>query len=67
MYQIIGFPRNQEQRLVATPTSAQEALTHYRASQKRFVSVVIRSPEGEDIDGFELNRRAEAEREFGNA
>lgn len=62
MYQIIGVQRNQEQRLVATPKSAREALTHYRASQKLFGSIIIHDPDGKDIDGFELNRRADAER-----
>lgn len=66
MYQIIGVQRNQQQRLVATPTSAREALTHYRASQRLFTNVIIQSPEGETIDGFELNRRADAERAADN-
>ena len=62
MYQIIGVQRNQQQRLVATPDSARAALTHYRAAQKLFTRIIINAPGGEEIDGFELNRRAEAER-----
>lgn len=67
MYQIIGVQRNQEQRLVATPNSAREALTHYRASQRLFGTVIIHAPDGEVLDGFELNRRADAERDADNA
>lgn len=62
MYQIIGIQRNQQQRLIATPSSAREALTHYRAAQKLFTRIVIHTSEGEEINGFELNRLAEAER-----
>ena len=61
MYQIIGVQRNQEQRLVTTPKSAREALTHYRAAQKLFSRILIHDPQGDEIDGFELNRRAQVE------
>ena len=61
MYQIIGVQRNQQQLLVATPVSARETLTHYRAAQNLFTRVIVHSPEGEDIDGFELSRRAKRE------
>jgi hypothetical protein len=47
---------------MATPSSAREALTHYRAAQKLFSRVIVLGPQGEEVDGFELNRRAEAER-----
>ncbi len=67
MYQVIGVQRNEQQRLVATPKTAIEALTAYRASQRDFTSMIIHSPNGEVIDGFELNRRADAEREANNA
>lgn len=67
LYQIIGVQRNQQQRLVATPKTAQEALTHYRASQRLFTTVIVHAPDGEAIDGFELNRRAEAERDASKA
>lgn len=62
MYQIIGIQRNEQQRLIATPGSAREALTHYRAAQKLFSRIIIHDPEGQEIDGFELNRLADAER-----
>lgn len=67
MYQVIGIQRNRQQRLVATPANAREALTHYRASQKLFTEVMVNGPDGEAVDGFELNRRADAEREADNA
>lgn len=67
MYRIFGVQRNEQQTLIATPRSARDALTQYRASQKIFPSVIVHSPEGETIDGFELNRRADAEREADNA
>lgn len=63
MYQIIGVQRNQEQRLVATPATAREALTHYRASQNEFTRVIIHAPSGDEIDGFELSRHAQKESE----
>ena len=61
MYQIIGVQRNTQQRLIATPNSAREALTHYRAAQKLFGRIIVHAPDGTEIDGFELNRRAVAE------
>lgn len=67
MYQIIGVQRNGQQRLIATPDSAREALTHYRGSQKLFTEVLINGPDGEAINGFELNRRADLEREADKA
>lgn len=67
MYQIIAVQRNQEQRLVANSESAREALTHYRASQRLFTRVIIRAPDGEEINGLELNGLAAAEREADDA
>ena len=62
MYQIIGIERGQRRVIVATPKNAREALTHYRAAQNLpFASIVIEPPEGGEIDGFELSRRAERE------
>jgi hypothetical protein len=61
MFEIYGVERSQRRVLVATPKNAREALTHYRAAQNLFVGVVIQPPEGGEIDGFELSRRAERE------
>ena len=61
MFQIIGVQRNEQQRLVATPKTAREALTHYRAAQNLFTTVLIHSPDGTAIDGFELSRLAKEE------
>lgn len=61
MYQIIGVQRNQEQRLVATPATAREALTHYRASLRLFGHILINAPDGRAIDLAELNILAEEE------
>jgi len=61
MYQIIGVQRSQKRVLVATPANAGEALTHYRAAQRLFPLIIIVSPDGEEIDGFELSRRYQAE------
>lgn len=62
MYQIVGVERGNRRVIVATPKIAREALVHYRAAQNLpFSSVVIEPPEGGEIDGFELSRRAERE------
>ncbi|MEG3089515.1 hypothetical protein [Sphingomonas sp. PB4P5] len=63
MYQIIGIERNEKRVIVATPATALEAMTHYRAAQNLFRQVVVQSPEGAEIDGFELSRRAYKEAE----
>ena len=46
---------------LATPPSAAGALTHYRAAADLFPRVIALSPDMEEIDGFELSRRARAE------
>jgi len=61
MYQIIGIQRNQQQRLVATPNTAREAVTHYRAALKLFGTILINDPDGQGIDLAELLRRANDE------
>jgi hypothetical protein len=66
MYQIIGVQGNLKQRTVATSATAREALSDYRAHRKSFTRLIIHSPKGEAINGFELNRIANAEREADN-
>lgn len=62
MYQIIGVQRAGKEVVVATTPKAGEALTHYRAAQNLpFAAIRVLSPEGAEIDGFELSRRHQAE------
>ncbi|MDB5679832.1 hypothetical protein [Sphingomonas bacterium] len=61
MYQIIGVEKNRTRVVVATPASPGEALTHFRAAQNLFPQIIVISPEGEEIDGFELSRRYQKE------
>lgn len=62
MFQIIGIERTQRRVVVATPKNASEALVHYRAAQNLpFARIAIEPPEGGEINGFELSRRAEIE------
>ena len=57
MYQIIGLQRDQKRVLVATPKNAGMALNSFRAAQNLFPRVVVLTPEGVEISGFELSRR----------
>jgi len=61
MYHIIGVDRRGARTVVATPPSAAGALTHYRTAADLFPRVIALSPDMEEIDGFELSRRARAE------
>lgn len=61
MFQIIGIQKNEKRVMFATSISAGEALTHFRAAQNQFPSVVVQSPEGHEIDGFELSRLYQAD------
>lgn len=63
MYQVIGVQNNNKRIVVATPDTAGEALTHFRAAQSLFPIVLVQSPDGEDISGFELSRRFQKESE----
>ena len=62
MFKIIGIERSQRRVVIATPKNAGEALVHYRAAQNLpFARIAIEPPEGGEINGFELSRRAEIE------
>jgi hypothetical protein len=61
MYQVIGILRRKQQRLLATPTTAREALQAYSENIKDYSSIVIHSPSGETIDLGELRRLANEE------
>ena len=61
MYQVIGILRKNQQRLLATPTTAREALHAYSESIKDYRLIVIHSPSGETIDLGELRRLANEE------
>lgn len=63
MYRIIAVQANQPDKVLYEPASARETLTLYRASQKLFSTLIIQSPDGDAINGFELNQRADAERQ----
>jgi hypothetical protein len=41
--------------------TAGEALNHFRAAQNHFAAVLIIAADGQEIDGFELNRQYQAE------
>jgi len=51
MYQVIGILRKRQQRLLATPKTAREALQAYFQNIKDYGSIVIHSPSGETIEG----------------
>jgi hypothetical protein len=61
MYQIVGLQGAEKRVVVATPKTAGEALNHFRAAQNHFAAVLIIAADGQEIDGFELNRQYQAE------
>ncbi|QJR03502.1 hypothetical protein HH800_15740 [Sphingobium yanoikuyae] len=62
MYQIIGVQTNGKEVAVAATAKAAEALTHFRAAQNLpFAQIRVLSPDGQQISGFELSRRYDAE------
>lgn len=61
MFQIIGIQINDKRVVVASSATAGEALVHFRAAQNLFPAVVVLSPEGSEINGFELSRLYQAE------
>lgn len=66
MYQILGFQQNGQEVMAGTAASARGALTQFRAVQGLYPRASCRSPDGDEIDGFELNRRAMAEQQAGD-
>jgi len=61
VYRIIGVHSDQTRCEAASASKAGEALLRFRAAQNRFHHVVAISPDGEEIDGFELSRRFQME------
>ena len=61
MYQVIGILRKKQQRLLATPMTAREALQACSENIKNYSSIVIHAPSGESIDLGELRRLANEE------
>jgi hypothetical protein len=57
MYQIISLQHGDKRVVVATLKNAGMALMNFRAAQNRFPRVIVVTPEGEEISGFELGRR----------
>lgn len=56
MFQVIGVKDSGERVVVVTAAKTGDALKHFRASQNHYPNVIVLSPDGGEISGFELSR-----------
>jgi hypothetical protein len=59
MYQLLGLSRDGQLVLIAETESVHAALSHYREAQLNYLRIIVHAPNGDEIDAFGLNRRAD--------